>query len=222
MHARLTTVQYQPGKIDDGVRVIRDSISPAARQQQGCTHLFGLIDRASGKGIAISLWETEADLRASETTGYYQQQVAKITPLLAAPPVRETCEVAVYEPLMPKSGAAPIARLLTGQYQLNKIDEAIRTVRDSIFPDVRQQKGFTGALLLVDRASGKGIGISLWETMAALTASEASGNLARNLTKVVPFAVAPPVREAYELPIVDQYKPMTMPPMGAQPQPPAP
>ena len=45
-----------------------------------------------GKATSITLWETEADLKAGESSGYYQQQVGKLAPFVAAPPVREIYE----------------------------------------------------------------------------------------------------------------------------------
>jgi heme-degrading monooxygenase HmoA len=54
-----------------------------------------LTDRKTGKGLTIALWETEADMTAGETSGYYQQQVAKFKDLFSAPPVREAYEVTV-------------------------------------------------------------------------------------------------------------------------------
>jgi hypothetical protein len=35
MYARVVTVQYQPGKIDEGLQIFLNSIMPAARQQPG-------------------------------------------------------------------------------------------------------------------------------------------------------------------------------------------
>jgi hypothetical protein len=48
-----------------------------------------------GKGISITFWEAEADLTEGESSGFYQQQVAKFKDLLGAPPVREIYEVSV-------------------------------------------------------------------------------------------------------------------------------
>jgi len=48
------------------------------------------------KGIAITLWETEADLQTSES-GYYQEQLVKASHLLAGSSVRERYEVAVQD-----------------------------------------------------------------------------------------------------------------------------
>ena len=35
MHARVVTNQLKPGKMDEWVTIVRDSIVPAARQQKG-------------------------------------------------------------------------------------------------------------------------------------------------------------------------------------------
>lgn len=95
MYARVTNVQFQPGKLDEAVQTYRESILPAARQQQGFKGGLFLTDQSSNKAISISLWETEADMKAGETSGYYQAQLAKIATLVSAPPVREAYEVSV-------------------------------------------------------------------------------------------------------------------------------
>jgi heme-degrading monooxygenase HmoA len=95
MYARITTIQVQPGKMDDSIQIFRDSVLPAARQQPGFKGLWELVDRSNNKAIAITLWETEADLKAGETSGYFQEQVAKGASVLVGSPVREIYEVAI-------------------------------------------------------------------------------------------------------------------------------
>jgi heme-degrading monooxygenase HmoA len=95
MHARVTIVQFLPGKTDEGIAIYRDSVVPAAKQQKGCKGLYLLTDRKVGKGISIALWETEANMLAGESSGYYQQQLAKFKDIFGAPPVRESYEVSV-------------------------------------------------------------------------------------------------------------------------------
>ena len=97
MYARVVSGQYQSAKMDEGLEMYRNSLAPAARQQQGFKGILGLVDRATGKGISITLWETEADLKASEASGYYQQQLAKFAPLFSGPPEREVYEVTLQE-----------------------------------------------------------------------------------------------------------------------------
>ncbi len=95
MNARVTLVQILPGKVDEAVDRYRDSVVPAARQQNGYKGVYLLTDRNTGKGISITLWETEADMIAGENSGYYQQQLAKFKDVFGAPPVREAYEVSV-------------------------------------------------------------------------------------------------------------------------------
>lgn len=95
MHARVVTSQLQPGKKEEWISICRDSIVPALQQQPGFQGFVMLADTASDKCIAYSMWETEADLKASETSGFYQEQVAKLKVVLAAAPVREINELIV-------------------------------------------------------------------------------------------------------------------------------
>ena len=93
MFARVVTVQVQPGKTDEAVQIYQDSVVPAGKQQKGHAGYILLADRNTGKGISIGLWETEADMKAGEASGFLQQQLAKFASVLAAPPVTEHYEV---------------------------------------------------------------------------------------------------------------------------------
>ncbi len=98
MHARVVTVQYQPGKVDEAVQLYRESMLPEARQQRGFQGTMALVDRSTGKAISITLWQTEADAQASGAgSAYLQAQIAKVASHFAAAPIVETYEVAVQE-----------------------------------------------------------------------------------------------------------------------------
>jgi heme-degrading monooxygenase HmoA len=58
-------------------------------------------------------------------------------------------------------------------------DQGIESFRSIILPDLRSQDGNRGAILLIDRASGNGIAITLWEDEGAMQASEEWANEAR-------------------------------------------
>ena len=97
MHARMTTFQTDPGHIDEVVRHFREEVLPVARQQAGYEGGHFMIDRETGKVIAVSLWTSEEAMRssagmASQTVGGWQQRLN-----LATAPEVEGFEVAASE-----------------------------------------------------------------------------------------------------------------------------
>ncbi len=95
MHAQVVRANIQPDKIDEGIAIFRDSVAPAARQQQGFKSAYLLLDRAGNKIIGLSFWESEADVANVMTSGFYQEQVGKFAAVFAGPPEREVYEVTV-------------------------------------------------------------------------------------------------------------------------------
>ncbi|MFQ5722699.1 MAG: antibiotic biosynthesis monooxygenase family protein, partial [Candidatus Aminicenantales bacterium] len=72
-------------------------VVPEAKAQKGYCGLYLFIDRQSGKGVSISLWDSEKEAVANEKSRYYQEQVAKFIAFYAKPPIREGYEVSVFE-----------------------------------------------------------------------------------------------------------------------------
>jgi quinol monooxygenase YgiN len=95
VYARVVTNQIQPGKMDEWVALVRDSIVPSLGQLDGFRGFVVLTSPDTGKSIGYSMWETAADLEASETSGNYREQIAKLGAVLALPPNRETYELTV-------------------------------------------------------------------------------------------------------------------------------
>ena len=95
MFARLTIVQASIDKLDETVKIFKESVAPAAKSQKGFRGAYLLTDRKTGKGISISLWDSEQDAIANEQSGYYQEQVGKFKGFFTAPPVHEGYEVSL-------------------------------------------------------------------------------------------------------------------------------
>ena len=94
MFARLTISHMKIDRIDEGAKLYEESIVPAAKSQKGYRGTYLLADRKTGKGVSISLWDSEEDAIANEQSGYYQEQVDKLKEFFTAPPpVREVYEV---------------------------------------------------------------------------------------------------------------------------------
>jgi heme-degrading monooxygenase HmoA len=93
--ARVTITQGKVESIDEIVKLYNKSVVPTAKEQKGYLGLLLLTNRETGKGISITIWESEKDAIANEKSGYYQEQVDKFKDLFTAPPVREGYEVNV-------------------------------------------------------------------------------------------------------------------------------
>jgi len=66
MYARVTTIQGPPESVDESITVTREKAIPQARQIPGFKGALTLVDRTSGKGLTVTLWESEDALRTSD------------------------------------------------------------------------------------------------------------------------------------------------------------
>jgi hypothetical protein len=65
MFARVSTVATTSGRAEDTVRHIQDEILPRIEKQPGSQGGLWLMDRQTGKVLAITLWKDEAAMLAS-------------------------------------------------------------------------------------------------------------------------------------------------------------
>ena len=93
MFARVSIIQVKSDKIDEATKIYRENVTPARKAQKGSRGGYLLTDRKTGKGMAITLWDSEEDAIANEQSGYYQEQINKFKDVFTAPPVREGYEV---------------------------------------------------------------------------------------------------------------------------------
>ena len=75
------------------------------------------------------------------------------------------------------------ARLTTSHVPPSTIDKALRIVQDAL-PITKQPQGFKGGLALADERTGKLIGITVWETEAAMLANEANAYYREQVGKI--------------------------------------
>lgn len=66
MHARITTIEGQPDRIDEVVGQIEADVLPVLREQDGFKGFTVHMDRSGGKVVGISYWESEQAMQASE------------------------------------------------------------------------------------------------------------------------------------------------------------
>ena len=79
-----------------------------------------------------------------------------------------------------------------------KLDETVQQFEKDHLPGIEQQAGYQGALVMLDRASGRAAAVTFWESDADMRASDRLAEEARTAAE----ATVGPVRE----PIVDHYE----------------
>lgn len=94
MFARVTFTQVKEDKVEEAIKVTKESVAPAAASQTGYRGAY-LLTQPTGKAIMISMWTTEEDAVANEKSGYYQEQLTKFKDMFSAPPAHEGYDVSL-------------------------------------------------------------------------------------------------------------------------------
>ncbi len=96
MHARLTTLEAAPDRMDDATREVQEQVLPQLQQLDGFKGFIALRDRGSGRLRGVALWESEEALRATdEAAARIRGGVAEATGATVASV--ENYEVVVFE-----------------------------------------------------------------------------------------------------------------------------
>ena len=95
MVLRIFSVQVGPGQ-EAVLEPIEDQTAVKYRGAKGCRSVTFFMDSAKGEYGTASVWEGEADIRRFVESGVLAPLIARVKPLLKAPPVERI--YAVYEP----------------------------------------------------------------------------------------------------------------------------
>ena len=165
MYARATTIQAQPPSIDDGIAHVRDEVMPALMGVDGCVGLSLLIDRASGRCIATSAWESAEAMHASA------EQVRPIRDRAAerfggSSQVDEWEIAVLHRNHQSHEGACVRATWI--EVDPAQLDRAIDVFRMSSLPEIEELEGFCSASLMVDRRSGRAVSSVTYDSREAM------------------------------------------------------
>ena len=97
MYARVTTTQFSPYRLDEAIHIAREQTVPAAQKQAGFKGYLMLVDRSTGKGLTITLWEGEEDREVtSAESSYYREAIGRVVPFLESAPLVEDLEIVIH------------------------------------------------------------------------------------------------------------------------------
>lgn len=162
MYARVLRVTGDPAKIDDGIEAYTSRAAPAFKEQDGYAGARLLINRKTGAGMSITFWHDEETLRASESA-LSNVRGDTMSRFGAQAPASENYELVVQNRPKPTE-AGNFVRLSSLDGDPAKVDEAIRHFEAEVAPAVTRLSGARGAVLFVDRATGKALVATIWDT----------------------------------------------------------
>jgi heme-degrading monooxygenase HmoA len=168
MHARITSVAGA-SDIDRGLALLRDQVVPHLQQQKGFRGLSAAGERAAGVVTVLSLWDSQADLDASESAPNAARGDA--FRLMGGPVSVEHYEQSVWE--VGDSRPGPGAKLHIRHVKIdpNRIDDNLDFFRQTVVPDMKARPGFLAVRHLIDRNTGEARVGSVWTDEASLAAS---------------------------------------------------
>jgi heme-degrading monooxygenase HmoA len=80
-----------------------------------------------------------------------------------------------------------------------RLEDGIRDYKENVLPAVKKMTGFKQAVLMVDRKSGKSVGITFWDTEKDLQDSTAAANKLRAQAGKATGSAQAPIVEIYEV-----------------------
>jgi quinol monooxygenase YgiN len=91
MHARVNATEWNPEKVEAGMRLTEETIIPSYQEEPGFRGYILLTEPGGSAAMAITLWETEEDMERSAKVA--QAMIPKLKGILRAPPETKTYDV---------------------------------------------------------------------------------------------------------------------------------
>ncbi len=170
MYARSTTFHAQPELIDAGIEYCQDEVLPALLRQSGCVGFSLLVDRAAGRCIATSSWQTHASMAAgAEAVTALRTRADEI---LGSDHAVQEWEVALMHRAH-RSADGAVARVTWLACDPSETDRAVDVMKFGVVPQLDLIDGFCGMSLLVDRDAGRACVTATYADRQALQVSAA-------------------------------------------------
>ncbi|OYN80860.1 antibiotic biosynthesis monooxygenase [Mycolicibacterium sphagni] len=175
MHARSTTFDARPESIDAGIAVFRAEVMPAVSDMPGCIGTSFLADRESGRCIATTAWENNAAMRSS--ADQVRSLRAKAAKAFAAGTSVDEWEIAALH-RDHRSGEGACVRATWLKARPDQFNRVVEFYKETVLPEIEQLDGFCSTSLMTDRATGRAVVSTTYDSHAAM---ERSRDVARSL-----------------------------------------
>ena len=174
MYARSTTIRGRPDAIDECIAFIRDEVQPAVTELDGCLGLSLVVDRASGRCIATSAWETEESMVfAGDVVSEYRARASEI---LGGEPEVDRWEVALMHRAQ-HARAGACCRIAWARPQ--DLPAMLEWFRSIVLPRIEGFGGFCSVSVFFDRLDRRICTTTTFDSRAALDSSRESAAMLR-------------------------------------------
>jgi heme-degrading monooxygenase HmoA len=154
--------------IDAGMRYLQDTVAPLLREQKGFRGVTASADRFSGVLGVLSLWETEADRDASESTLVKAREEGQRV-IGGEMTVEHFEELLVEVDQPPTVGCSLLLRRLS--MDPGKIEENLGFFRREVLPQIKANPGFCAVRNMINRQTGEGMVGTVWADRASIDAA---------------------------------------------------
>lgn len=179
MYARTSIIHADPGKIEDGITLVRDQILPTVSSIDGCIGMSLLVDRDSGRCVATTAWDTEQALQSSAATVRPLRDQAEQALGAGASDVASWEVAAVHRDHAVPEGAC--ARVTWVTADPATADRAVDIYKMVVLPKVQAFDGFCSASLMINRENGRAVGTVTFDSREQLEATREAASRLREL-----------------------------------------
>ncbi|WP_280347951.1 hypothetical protein, partial [Nocardia neocaledoniensis] len=156
MYARSSTITAEPSSIDSGIAYLRNEVMPRLSEIDGWVGMSLMVNRATGRCIASTAWESEDAMRSSRLA------VQPLRDGLAQALDGQTEQIDEWDVAVMHrdhlAGPRACTRCTWVQVDPGGIDRMIDTFKRTLLPELERMEGFRSASLFVDRSTGRAVG----------------------------------------------------------------
>jgi heme-degrading monooxygenase HmoA len=168
MYVRISTVTGA-SDIDGGLALVQGQALRQMEQQKGFCGLSASGDREAGVVSVLSMWETEADLDASESAATKAR--ADVTSVMGGDVSVERYEQTVFATGGTRPGPGAKLHIRNLKVDPARLEENLEFFRETVVPELMARPGFLAVRQLVDRGTGEVRAGTVWADDESLAAS---------------------------------------------------
>ncbi|WP_128434295.1 hypothetical protein [Streptomyces cyaneus] len=177
MFVRAIYTTGDPTKIDAAIRALNTEGRDLLEDRPGYRGASVFVDRALGKLLAASWWESEQDRRNSDEV-LRERRAAMLEPFAGTLAVFNYEALVFHQVRQPQAGGG--LRLTRLEFDPMDTDLLADTFRATVVPKLDTLPGLARASLMVDRERGRGMVGAVFVDQASLAASRAGQAAARH------------------------------------------